>query len=238
MAILSYILSRKWHLASQGSTKRATEIPTALQVAQLISILGSGSVSSLWKVVQYYLLSGRNRRGRTLSSLLKMAVYVLMIAITLGALTTAADTWLHKTSSTVLFIKQVTEDSQLKNYGRTAVPYCTANEIPTKTWAYREELGEKQLRVLKCINNHYLQPEPKIETIDDFMRDGIATTLGISSRNIEIFDTPAVAMPAKIERYVDYSASTHAIKTDCEVGYTVCDVTLGIQELDRMSLIV
>jgi hypothetical protein len=235
MAILSYILSRKWHLASQGSTKRATEIPTALQVAQLISILESGSVSSLWKVAQYYLLSGRNRRarGRTLSSLLKMAVYALMIAITLGALTTAADTWLHKTSSTVLFSKQVTEDSQLKNYGRTAVPYCLADALNDPN-----NSGKEHQEFLECINNNqYLQPEPKIKNLAGFVHDVIATTLGRSSRNrIEIFDTYAVAVPAKIERYVDYSASTHALKTDCEVKFTVCNVTIDVTEVGSYEL--
>jgi predicted benzoate:H+ symporter BenE len=114
-----------WQVHSRmGSGK---EIPTALQAALLFGVLGSGGFPSLWKVAQYHFCN----KTHPISFLLKTAVWVLVAAVVLGGFITAADTWLHKVSSTVLFIatREITDTRQFQAYGRTAVPYCLLTQV-------------------------------------------------------------------------------------------------------------
>ncbi|KAK0478567.1 hypothetical protein EDD18DRAFT_1337618 [Armillaria luteobubalina] len=98
LGLLGYRLASMWILAQE---KEHTEsMPTAAQYGLLVKICGSANIFSAYETVQY-LKRGREQRSKAPSSL-TFAFVVLVVAILLNHLLSAADLWLHTTASTFI----------------------------------------------------------------------------------------------------------------------------------------
>ncbi|KAK0213703.1 hypothetical protein IW262DRAFT_1497560 [Armillaria fumosa] len=98
LGLLGYRLASMWTLAQEK--ERTESMPTAAQYGLLVKLCGSANFSSAYDTVQY-LKRGRDQRSQAPSSL-TFAFVVLVLAILLNHLFSAADLWLHTTTSTFI----------------------------------------------------------------------------------------------------------------------------------------
>ncbi|KAK0213705.1 hypothetical protein IW262DRAFT_1411071 [Armillaria fumosa] len=98
LGLLGYRLASMWILAQEK--ERTGSMPTAAQYGLLVKLCGSANIFSAYETVQY-LKRGREQRSQAPSSL-TFAFVVLVLAILLNHLLSAADLWLHTTASTFI----------------------------------------------------------------------------------------------------------------------------------------
>ncbi|KAK0189950.1 hypothetical protein F5146DRAFT_645912 [Armillaria mellea] len=98
LGLLGYHLASMWILAQEK--ERTESMPTAAQYGLLVKLCGSANLFSAYETMRY-LKRGRERRPRAPSSLI-FALVILVLAIVLNHLLSAADLWLHTTASTFL----------------------------------------------------------------------------------------------------------------------------------------
>ncbi|KAK0479627.1 hypothetical protein IW261DRAFT_1564283 [Armillaria novae-zelandiae] len=108
LCLLGYRLASMWILAQEN--ERQGSMPTAAQYGLLVKLCGSANLFSAYEAVRY-LNRGRERRSRAPSSLI-VALTILVLAITLNHLLSAADLWLHTTASTFLHISMTKIDAE------------------------------------------------------------------------------------------------------------------------------
>ncbi|KAK0213715.1 hypothetical protein IW262DRAFT_1467066 [Armillaria fumosa] len=98
LGLLGYRLASMWILAQEK--ERTESMPTAAQYGLLVKLCGSANIFSAYETVQYF-KRGREQRSKAPSSL-TFAFAVLVLAILLNHLLSAADLWLHTTTSTFI----------------------------------------------------------------------------------------------------------------------------------------
>ncbi|KAK0189946.1 hypothetical protein F5146DRAFT_645865 [Armillaria mellea] len=98
LGLLGYRLASMWILAQEK--ERLGSMPTAAQYGLLVKLCGSANLFSVYETVRY-LKCGHERRSRAPSSLI-FAFAILVLAIVLNHLLSAADLWLHTTASTFI----------------------------------------------------------------------------------------------------------------------------------------
>jgi hypothetical protein len=122
MAILSYVIAKKWHAASLNTSKSFSGTPTLMQLAILVKVIGAGGIGSLWKFLGYQYTSSKKHPT---PPLLKASAHVLAVALLIGWVVTATDTWLHAASSTVLLAtSKAAAPGEEKSYGRGLSAEC------------------------------------------------------------------------------------------------------------------
>lgn len=116
MAILSYVIAKKWHAVSLNTSKSFSGTPTLMQLVILVKVIGAGGIGSLWKFLGYQYTSSKKHPT---PPLLKTSAHVLAVALLIGWVVTATDTWLHVASSTVLLTtSKAAAAGEEKSYGR------------------------------------------------------------------------------------------------------------------------
>ncbi|KAK0436621.1 hypothetical protein EV421DRAFT_1739561 [Armillaria borealis] len=108
LGLLGYRLASVWILAQEK--ERTESMPTAAQYGLLVKLCGSANIFSAYETVRY-LKRGRERRPRAPTSLI-VALAILVLAILLNHLLSAADLWLHTTASTFLHISMTEFDAE------------------------------------------------------------------------------------------------------------------------------
>ncbi|KAK0213707.1 hypothetical protein IW262DRAFT_1411075 [Armillaria fumosa] len=98
LGLLGYRLASMWIHAQEK--ENTGSMPTAVQYGLLVKLCGSANIFSAYETVQY-LKRGREQRSQVPSSL-TFAFVVLVLAILLNHLLSAADLWLHTTASTFI----------------------------------------------------------------------------------------------------------------------------------------
>ncbi|PBK87288.1 hypothetical protein ARMGADRAFT_1034858 [Armillaria gallica] len=98
LGLLGYRLASMWILAQEK--ERTESMPTAAQYGLLVKLCGSANIFSAYETMRY-LKRGRERRSKAPSSL-TFALTILVLAIVLNHLLSAADLWLHTTASTFI----------------------------------------------------------------------------------------------------------------------------------------
>ncbi|KAK0236582.1 hypothetical protein EDD85DRAFT_833872 [Armillaria nabsnona] len=98
LGLLGYRLASMWIIAQEK--ERTESMPTAAQYGLLVKLCGSANLFSAYETMRY-LKRGRERRSQAPSSLI-FAFVVLVVAIVLNHLLSAADLWLHTTASTFI----------------------------------------------------------------------------------------------------------------------------------------
>ncbi|SJL08694.1 uncharacterized protein ARMOST_12063 [Armillaria ostoyae] len=98
LGLLGYRLASMWILAQEK--ERTESMPTAAQYGLLVKLCGSANLFSAYETMRY-LKRGRERRSQAPSSLI-FAFAILVVAIVLNHLLSAADLWLHTTASTFI----------------------------------------------------------------------------------------------------------------------------------------
>ncbi|KAK0471927.1 hypothetical protein IW261DRAFT_1611843 [Armillaria novae-zelandiae] len=98
LGLLGYRLASMWILAQEK--ERTGSMPTAAQYGLLVKLCGSANILSAYETVQY-LKRRREQRSQAPSSM-TFALVVLVLAIVLNHLLSAADLWLHTTASTFI----------------------------------------------------------------------------------------------------------------------------------------
>ncbi|KAK0471923.1 hypothetical protein IW261DRAFT_826521 [Armillaria novae-zelandiae] len=98
LGLLGYRLASMWILAQEK--ERTGSMPTAAQYGLLVKLCGSANIFSTYETVKY-LKRGREQRSQAPSTLI-FAFVVLVVAIVLNHLLSAADLWLHTTASTFI----------------------------------------------------------------------------------------------------------------------------------------
>ncbi|KAK0471930.1 hypothetical protein IW261DRAFT_827278 [Armillaria novae-zelandiae] len=99
LGLLGYRLASMWIIAQEN--ERQGSMPTAAQYGLLVKLCGSANLFSAYETMRY-LKRGRERRSRAPSSLI-LALTILVLAIFLNYLLSAADLWLHTTANTFLY---------------------------------------------------------------------------------------------------------------------------------------
>ncbi|PBK70410.1 hypothetical protein ARMSODRAFT_111194 [Armillaria solidipes] len=108
LGLLGYRLASMWILAQEK--ERPESMPTAAQYGLLVKLCGSANIFSAYETMRY-LKRGRERRPQAPTSLI-VAFIILVIAIVLNHLLSAADLWLHTTASTFLHISMTEFDAE------------------------------------------------------------------------------------------------------------------------------
>ncbi|PBK87298.1 hypothetical protein ARMGADRAFT_1168654 [Armillaria gallica] len=108
LGLLGYRLASMWILAQEKG--RPGSMPTAAQYGLLVTLCGSANLFSAYETMQY-LKRGRERRPRA-PSILIFAFAILIVAIVLNHLLSAADLWLHTTASTFVHTSMTEIDAE------------------------------------------------------------------------------------------------------------------------------
>ncbi|KAK0471349.1 hypothetical protein IW261DRAFT_1612076 [Armillaria novae-zelandiae] len=137
LGLLGYHLASMWILAQEREC--TVSMPTAAQYGLLVKLCGSANIFSAYETVQY-LKRGREQRSQAPSSLI-YAFAVLVFAILLNHLLSAADLWLHTTASTFIHTSMTPIGSEsLPDTGTkinlTACPGPTQEELYTNGTNY------------------------------------------------------------------------------------------------------
>ncbi|KAK0471932.1 hypothetical protein IW261DRAFT_827306 [Armillaria novae-zelandiae] len=98
LGLLGYRLASMWILAQEKERPRS--MPTPIQYGLLVKLCGAANIFSAYETVRY-LKRGRERRSPVPSGLI-FAFTILVLAIVLNHLLSAADLWLHTTASTFI----------------------------------------------------------------------------------------------------------------------------------------
>lgn len=124
MSIYSYVVASQVLQSSAHSPPKYNNLPTPHQFALSTAIMEFGGVGSLWR----FLSSVMQKTAAPVPGYLKKAVTVLISAVLFAWLITAADTWLHASSSTILSYDLTAADPlSLQSYGRRMSPECAEN---------------------------------------------------------------------------------------------------------------
>ncbi|PBK70416.1 hypothetical protein ARMSODRAFT_1017962 [Armillaria solidipes] len=108
LGLLGYRLASMWILAQEK--ERIESMPTAAQYGLLVKLCGSANIFSAYETMRY-LKRGRERRSQAPSSLI-FALTILVLAIVLNHLLSAADLWLHTTASTFIHTSMTEIDAE------------------------------------------------------------------------------------------------------------------------------
>lgn len=119
MATYSYIVARQVYEASSVNPPRYTSLPSPQQYVLSTLILEFGGIGSLWR----YLNNAFQRTSPPNPGYLKTAAGVLTVMLLLCWGITAADTWLHAVSSTILSDSLIPSPSHA-SYGRRIGHWC------------------------------------------------------------------------------------------------------------------
>ncbi|KAK0213718.1 hypothetical protein IW262DRAFT_1467069 [Armillaria fumosa] len=103
LGLLGYRLASMWILAQEK--EHTGSMPTAAQYGLLVKLCGSANIFSAYETVRY-LKRGREQRSKAPSGL-TFAFVVLVLAILLNHLLSAADLWLHTTTSTFIHTSMI-----------------------------------------------------------------------------------------------------------------------------------
>ncbi|PBK58184.1 hypothetical protein ARMSODRAFT_984049, partial [Armillaria solidipes] len=109
-SLLAYRLASMWILAQEK--ERLGSMPTAAQYGLLVKLCGSANLFSAYEAM-WYLKRGREQRSQAPSSLI-FAFTILVLAIVLNHLLSAADLWLHTTASTFIHTSMTEIDAESK----------------------------------------------------------------------------------------------------------------------------
>ncbi|SJL08696.1 uncharacterized protein ARMOST_12065 [Armillaria ostoyae] len=131
LGLLGYRLASMWILAQEK--EHIESMPTAAQYGLLVKLCGSANLSSAYETVRY-LKRGHERRSQAPSSLI-FAFTILVLAIVLNHLLSAADLWLHTTASTFIHTSMTEIDAESMPVVGTKIN-LTACPGPTLDWPY------------------------------------------------------------------------------------------------------
>ncbi|SJL08692.1 uncharacterized protein ARMOST_12061 [Armillaria ostoyae] len=197
LGLLGYRLASMWILAQEK--ERTESMPTAAQYGLLVKLCGSTNLFSAYETMQY-LKRGRERRSQAPSSLI-FAFAILVLAIVLNHLLSAADLWLHTTTSTFIHtsITEIDAKSLPATGSKINLTACPGPAEFYDTNYYR--------------NCAHRRPEPLPEDLDQIpygwgdkgmVAEGVAVAGNSSStsRSLMVNDT-AVLVPSTMPDNVD-----------------------------------
>ncbi|KAI5780424.1 hypothetical protein EDC01DRAFT_273900 [Geopyxis carbonaria] len=210
MLLFSYTAARSWYVSSSAGGVAWNALPTPLQLALEVQIVGGGGVGALWKLVLYAVGRERAPLPRGLST----AGLVLGMSLILGWGITAADTWLHIAASTgELTTMSPIAGAAMADYGRGLNQRCM-------DW---DDLAEDY----PC----NLNPAAAVTFLMQDS-DAIATAFNTSSNNTIIQANGfALLVPPRPDPQLDYTAGTYALKATCKPISRACNLegTFGIE---------
>jgi len=120
ITLISFPVARDILRAAQGN--HLDQLPTPYQFFLLLRMISSPSLPTLWNWLRYTFnwKAKRQSQGKPIKSMAS----ILALGILLSAFVFIADTWLHFTTKTVLFV-QVSPDSAPMNHSFILRPKCT-----------------------------------------------------------------------------------------------------------------
>ncbi|KAK0186827.1 hypothetical protein F5146DRAFT_1124496 [Armillaria mellea] len=199
LGLLGYWLASVWILAQE--TERAESMPTAAQYGLLVKLCGSANIFSAYETMRY-LKRGRERRSPAPSSLI-VAFTILVLAIVLNHLLSAADLWLHTTASTFIYtsMTKIGVESMPATGTKINVTMC-----PGPSWSARLSNGTFYYGPCQWTNNERMVAE------------GLAVIANSSSTSRSVMvDNMAVLVSSIMPDNVDnLTFSSFGIVTYCQ----------------------
>ncbi|KAK0493950.1 hypothetical protein EDD18DRAFT_1107471 [Armillaria luteobubalina] len=226
LCLLGYRLASMWILAQEK--ERHGSMPTAAQYGLLVKLCGSANIFSAYETVRY-LRRGRERRSRAPSSLI-VALTILILAVVLNYLLSAADLWLHTTASTFLHISMTKIETESLPATGTNVN-LTMCPGPTVSAQY---VGPSMPRLYNnCAHFTRINAVSQLASVNRWgdvgmIAEGLAVTGNSSSTSRSVMvDDMAVLVPSTMPNNVDHLAfnsfglAAHCQPVvDCFVDYT------------------
>ncbi|PBK70404.1 hypothetical protein ARMSODRAFT_974358 [Armillaria solidipes] len=214
LGLLGYRLASMWILAQEK--ERIESMPTAAQYGLLVKLCGSANLFSAYETLRY-LKRGRERRPQAPSSLI-VALTILVLAILLNHLLSAADLWLHATASTFIHTSMTAIDAESMPAMGTKIN-LTACPGPT---AYYDLHGTIYYSNCASLISYGLWGDAGMAT------EGLAVVgNGSSTSRSVMVDDVAVLVPSTMPDNVDnltfssFGLVTHCQPVvDCLVDYT------------------
>ncbi|SJL08682.1 uncharacterized protein ARMOST_12051 [Armillaria ostoyae] len=214
LGLLGYRLASMWILAQEK--ERTESMPTAAQYGLLVKLCGSANLFSAYETLRY-LKRGRERRPQAPSSLI-VALTILVLAIVLNHLLSAADLWLHATASTFIHTSMTAIDAESMPAMGTKIN-LTACPGPT---AYYDLHGTIYYSNCASLISYGLWGDAGMAT------EGLAVVgNGSSTSRSVMVDDVAVLVPSTMPDNVDnltfssFGLVTHCQPVvDCLVDYT------------------
>ncbi|KAH7346928.1 hypothetical protein BKA66DRAFT_447756 [Pyrenochaeta sp. MPI-SDFR-AT-0127] len=199
LTLASYPVARKILLASQSEDMNS--LPTPYQFTLLLRMVSNSSPSSLWHWLKYCLCWRGKRESQ--SKPLRSMSFVFLIGTILSSLVFLADTWLHFTTKTVVFVQiEPVEHTSLKhnfalkpdclNVNKTFFGGCTLNPAATATFLMDSS-----------------------ETLGLLVNTSTTANIGTFTKDHEQYAYLGVpALPAIAD--IDYTATSYAVKSTCQ----------------------
>ncbi|RAL00752.1 uncharacterized protein BO80DRAFT_502163 [Aspergillus ibericus CBS 121593] len=97
-------------------------LPTPYQLTLMMKFFDGGTLGATWSWIVYVVSWGKKRQPQTKP--LTSAASVALLATLLGALVSAADTWLHLTTKTVTFTRASVVQNEVTDYSFGLTPQC------------------------------------------------------------------------------------------------------------------
>jgi hypothetical protein len=204
MTLCSYIIAKTWLSASTRTG--SSELPTPMQLSMLVKVVAIPGFSTLLQTFKYQFSSSRKA---SMPIIFMAPAYVLAGSFFLGWAITAADTWLHITSSTVRFTTSTVVTDQLEASGRGLTEVCLKLMDP-------DTMSEWDSGTYPC--NLLWPSDTDQQAIEEF----INTAFGISLQNfVGIVDDYALLLPVPAKTNTDYLASTFGMHSSCRLASNV-----------------
>jgi hypothetical protein len=196
MTLFSYVVARGQYVSSTLGTHK--NLPTPQQYAISVQVLQFGGLGSLWTLLVYGFT--KKKHAPSMPSFLKTAGVLLATALLLGWGITAADTWVHVSSSTVpVTVRSAVSSGDVASYGRQLGSWCLSDGSA-------------------CTLN------PGGATV--FLNNDTEATLTAFDRSTQNFVSlegeTVLLLPANPAVDADYSATSFGLRTSCKPASRAC----------------
>ncbi|KAI9765133.1 MAG: hypothetical protein M1840_007840 [Geoglossum simile] len=216
LSLVSVVITLYSYSVALGIVKRSegsdyAGLPTPYQLGILVRLM-NGSLGALWSWAKYT-FGWRGKRPKV-SPELKWTVTVMVSAVSLSLLISLADTWLHVTTKTVQYLQVSPVSTPDRTFGRGLSARCM-------DW-YRP-IPNPQGDITPCsisvaASGALLANPSKIfETINNRSSDNRIAMVTIGP-------TYALLVDPSASRDLDFTASTFAVRTQCELISKKCNL--------------
>lgn len=124
MALASFPIARQLSSNIRKGEAYSSNLPTPYQLALTLKFLDGSTLAAIWSWMMYLMTWGKSRQPQT--PILVTTSWVAVLATVLGLLVSAADTWLHLTTTTVPFT-QISPVDVPMGYSFGIIPQCLVN---------------------------------------------------------------------------------------------------------------
>ncbi|CAI7588484.1 unnamed protein product [Penicillium manginii] len=223
MALASFPIARQ--LSNNIRNGRTDSLPTPYQLGLTLKFLDGSALGAIWSWMIYVVSWRKTRQPQT--PLLVTTSNIAILATILGLLVSAADTWLHLTTTTVSFT-QVSAVSSPTDYSFGITPRCLTSNNSVAAQVDAASTGSFCSISIAATGAFFRDPTITYQVISNSSSEAVVYTHTKSDgKEYTYFGIPS----AELDPTHDFTAHSYASETSCSLTTQPCHVRTAVSSI-------